>query len=214
MQFILADGQPMPGYDLAKAEIEQRGGQIQTASGGGFFAWLSGIFGGGSDDAEEAAAQEVGGRCSKRARQSFWRRAGRARGPAVEIASWSGRGGESQARHLPTGPAFAGPAPAAPRPARAGLMGPRPPPGPALDQPEAKPQVVAALHQRQVESDAALDSPVKLTGPIARSLSCAAAAAAAALSRAAGRPARRHSPAPYLGPPTSSPRRSLKGARL
>ena len=32
--FIPADGQPMPGYDLAKAEIEQRGGEIQTASGG------------------------------------------------------------------------------------------------------------------------------------------------------------------------------------
>ena len=40
--FIPSDGQPMPGYELARAEIEARGEQIQTASGGwGVFAWLS-----------------------------------------------------------------------------------------------------------------------------------------------------------------------------
>ena len=33
--FIPADGQPMPGYELARAEIEARGGQVQVASGGG-----------------------------------------------------------------------------------------------------------------------------------------------------------------------------------
>ena len=33
--FIPSDGQPMPGYEQAKAEIEARGGEIQTASGGG-----------------------------------------------------------------------------------------------------------------------------------------------------------------------------------
>ncbi len=32
--FIPADGQPMPGYEQARAEIEARGGQVQVASGG------------------------------------------------------------------------------------------------------------------------------------------------------------------------------------
>ena len=57
--FIPADGQPMPGYELAKAEIEARGGEIQTASGGGLFAWLFGARGGGADDAEESGGQEA-----------------------------------------------------------------------------------------------------------------------------------------------------------
>ena len=43
--FIPTDGQPMPGYDQARAEIEQRGGQIQTAGSGGLFAWLFGARG-------------------------------------------------------------------------------------------------------------------------------------------------------------------------
>ena len=33
--FIPADGQPMPGYEQARAEIEARGGQVQVAGGGG-----------------------------------------------------------------------------------------------------------------------------------------------------------------------------------
>ena len=53
--FIPADGKPMPGYELARAEIEARGGEVQVAGGGGIggvFAWLFGR-GGGADDAEE-----------------------------------------------------------------------------------------------------------------------------------------------------------------
>ena len=59
--FIPADGQPMPGYEQARAEIEARGGQIQTASGGlgGLFSWLFGARGGGADDAEEEGGQEA-----------------------------------------------------------------------------------------------------------------------------------------------------------
>ncbi len=52
--FIPADGKPMPGYELARAEIEARGGDVQVARGGGIgglFSWLFG--GGGADDAEE-----------------------------------------------------------------------------------------------------------------------------------------------------------------
>ena len=43
--FIPADGKPMPGFEQARAEIEARGGEVQTASGGGIgsiFSWLFG----------------------------------------------------------------------------------------------------------------------------------------------------------------------------
>lgn len=61
--FIPADGQPMPGYDLARAEIESRGGAVptSTASSGSNFGFLSFLFGGprggGVDDAEESGSE-------------------------------------------------------------------------------------------------------------------------------------------------------------
>ena len=63
--FIPADGQPMPGYDQARAEIEARGQQVQVAhadgnsTGGGLFGWLFGARGGGADDEEEASGAEA-----------------------------------------------------------------------------------------------------------------------------------------------------------
>ena len=59
--FIPADGQPMPGFELAKAEIESRGGQFQTASSGTFnlFTWLFSNHSGGADDAEESGPDSV-----------------------------------------------------------------------------------------------------------------------------------------------------------
>jgi uncharacterized protein YcbK (DUF882 family) len=63
--FIPADGQPMQGYELARAEIEARGGSVVPAgsfnsSGGGLFAWLfGGPHGGGTDDAEESGDSSV-----------------------------------------------------------------------------------------------------------------------------------------------------------
>ena len=65
--FIPADGQPMQGYAEAKAMIESRGGDVQTASasGGGLFGWLfGGARGGGADDEEESGATRIiaGGR--------------------------------------------------------------------------------------------------------------------------------------------------------
>ncbi len=143
--FIPADGQPMPGYEQARAEIEARGGQIQTASGGGLFAWLFGPHGGGADDAEESGGQEavVGGRGG-----------GRSGGGGVQIAD-AGPAAVAKAKlDLPTGPAYA----SAPQPEPAAA------PAPA---PAAKPRVVAALEEPAVESDASPDSPVKLNGPIA-----------------------------------------------
>ncbi len=153
--FIPSDGQPMPGYDLAKAEIEQRGGQIQTASGGGFFAWLFGSHGGGADDAEESGGGEavtvaVAGRGG---RGGGGRSGGGEAAPEVEIAEAGPVAVAKAKRSLPTGPAYAGPAPA--------------PPAAPAPEPEAKPQVVAALEEPKVESDASADPPVKVAGPIA-----------------------------------------------
>ena len=52
---IPSNGQPLPGYELARAELESRGGEsYPTASAvksKGFFAWL---FGGGDDDEDSA----------------------------------------------------------------------------------------------------------------------------------------------------------------
>ncbi len=62
--FIPADGQPMQGYDQARAEIEARGGEVQVASadnssaGGGLFSWLVGAKAGGADDEEEGSGVE------------------------------------------------------------------------------------------------------------------------------------------------------------
>ena len=156
--FIPADGQPMPGYELAKAEIEARGGQIQTASGGGLFAWLFGSRGGGSDDAEESGGQEAvvaaGGRGG-----------GRSGGGGVQIAD-AGPAAIARAKaDLPTGPAYASaPEPAPPKPAPVSKPETAPKPEAA---PAPQPDVVAALEQPQVESDAQPDSPVTLHGPLA-----------------------------------------------
>ena len=64
--FIPVDGQPMPGFDQAKAEIEARGGEVVVAqanksSGGGLFSWLFGAHAnaGGADDAEEVSGGEA-----------------------------------------------------------------------------------------------------------------------------------------------------------
>ena len=64
--FIPSDGQPMPGYDQARAEIEARGGEVQVArgganagSGGGLLAWLFGAKPGGADDEEEASGVDA-----------------------------------------------------------------------------------------------------------------------------------------------------------
>jgi len=149
--FIPKDGQPMPGYEQAKAEIESRGGEIQVASGGGFFAWLFGR-GGGADDAEESGGQETVALAVGRG--------GRSGGMLVASAQTEDAGPEAVARakqHLPSGPTYA----SAPEPAPAPKAAPEPAPAP-------KPQV-AGLEAPRVESDAApeaADAPVKLDAPL------------------------------------------------
>jgi uncharacterized protein YcbK (DUF882 family) len=142
--FIPSDGQPMPGYDQARAEIEQRGGEIQTAGGGGgLFAWLFGARGGGEDDAEEGGGQETmaGGR------------GGRNQGPTVQIADAGPEAVARAKRNLSTGPTYA--------------SAPAPAPAPAPAAAPAPQQEVAALEQPNVESDASPDASVKLRGPSA-----------------------------------------------
>ena len=117
--FIPADGQPMPGYEQARAEIEARGGNVQVARGGGIgglFSWLFG--GGGADDAEESGRPEK--------RRPPLAMAGNARGgrsggpqPPVEVADVGPEAVAKAKRDLPTGSAYASapePAPAAEAP--------------------------------------------------------------------------------------------------
>jgi uncharacterized protein YcbK (DUF882 family) len=150
--FIPSDGQPMPGYDEARAEIEQRGGQIQTAGGGGLFAWLFGARGGGEDDAEEGGGQET----------MAGARGGRTAAPQVQIADAGPEAVAKAKRNLPTGPTYA----SAPAPAPASAPAPAPAPPPAPEQQE----VVAALEQLDVESDASPAAAAKQHDPIAAAL--------------------------------------------
>ena len=108
---IPADGKPMPGYELARAEIEARGGNIQVAGGGGIggiFSWLFG--GGGADDAEESGGQEA---TTATASSIAGARGGRNGGgyqapePQVEVAEVGPQAVAKAKRNLPTGQAYA-----------------------------------------------------------------------------------------------------------
>ena len=105
--FIPADGQPMDGYEQAKAMIESRGGDVQVAnsSGGGLFGWLfGGARGGGADDDEESGGARV---------------LASGRGGAMVMAG-GGRGGPMPAAVAVSAPAPADEAPQAePNPAPA-----------------------------------------------------------------------------------------------
>ncbi len=110
--FIPADGQPMPGFEQARAEIEARGGEVQVARGGGIgglFSWLFG--GGGADDAEESG----GGEATTTVATTGNARGGRGGGPQpqVEVADVGPEAVAKAKRDLPTGPAYA----SAPEPA-------------------------------------------------------------------------------------------------
>jgi uncharacterized protein YcbK (DUF882 family) len=178
--FIPADGQPMPGYEQARAEIEARGGQVQVA-GGGLFSWLFGSRGGGADDAEEEGGQEATTGMARGGRNGG--SGGGAAEPQVQVADAGPEAVAKAKRHLPTGPAYAGPAEPAPTPAAksqdldtgpeavarakrnlptgqayASAAEPAPAPAPA---PPVKPQVVATLEQPDVASDA---SPIPAHG--------------------------------------------------
>ena len=113
--FIPADGQPMPGYEQARAEIEARGGQVQVAGGGfGIFSWLFGARGGGADDAEEEGGQEATTRrCAQRPRRRERRRRRRAAGPGRRRRARK----RSQRRSATCRPAPPTPSPAEPAPA-------------------------------------------------------------------------------------------------
>jgi len=188
--FIPADGQPMPGYQLARAEIESRGGNVQVARGGGIggiFSWLFG--GGGADDAEESGGQEATTSVASTGNARGGRNGGGAQAPEpqVELAEVGPQAVAKAKRDLPTGAAYA----SAPEPAP--VVKPQgPDTGPevvakakrnlptgqayasAVDsapQPPVKPQTVAELEQPNVASDASPDEPrmspvAKLLAPL------------------------------------------------
>ncbi len=171
--FIPADGQPMPGYELARAEIEARGGQVQVA-GGGLFSWLFGARGGGADDAEEEGGQEAATGIARGGRNGG--SGGGAAEPQVQIADAGPEAVAKAKRHLPTGPAYASPAEPALAPAKSQDLDTGPeavatakrnlPTGPAYASAAeparpVKPQVVATLEQPEVASDA---SPIPAHG--------------------------------------------------
>jgi len=172
--FIPTDGKPMPGFEQARAEIEERGEQVQVASRGGgiggLFAWLFGA--GGADDAEERGGGEA---TTATAAVTGNARGGRGAQPQIEVADAGPETVERAKRNLPSGPAYAGPVEPAPAakpeapdsgpeavarakhnlptgPAYASAAEPAPAP-----QPPAKPQAVAA-QQPQVAGDASTDS--------------------------------------------------------
>ncbi len=179
--FIPADGQPMPGYEQARAEIEARGGNVQVASGGigGFFSWL---FGGGADDAEESGGQEATTTMATTGNARGGRSGGpQPQEPPVEVADVGPEAVAKAKRHLPTGPAYASaPEPAPAAQPQAPDSGPEVvakakrnlPTGPAYASaseptpaPPVKPQAVAELEQPNVASDASPDEPRSSAGP-------------------------------------------------
>ena len=177
----------MPGYDLARAEIEARGGDVQVARGGGIgglFSWLFG--GGGADDAEESGGQEATTAVASAGNARGGRNGGGYQAPEaqVEVADVGPQAVAKAKRNLPTGQAYASAPEAAPAPkqqapepqAEVADVGPQAvanakrnlPTGPAYASapesaptpvPPVKPQAVAELEQPNVASDASPDVP-------------------------------------------------------
>ncbi|HEY1941068.1 MAG TPA: DUF882 domain-containing protein [Roseiarcus sp.] len=107
--FIPADGQPMPGYEQARAEIESRGGEVVTAragnAGGNIFSWLFGARGGGADDEEESGGAET----------AAVGRGGRMPSGVTQVASETPDPVASAKRDLPRGATYMQPGEAAPQ---------------------------------------------------------------------------------------------------
>jgi uncharacterized protein YcbK (DUF882 family) len=184
--FIPADGQPMPRYQEARAEIEARGGDVQVARGGGIgglFSWLFG--GGGADDAEESGGQEATTTMAATGNARGGRSGGGSQAPEaqVEVADVGPQAVAKAKRDLPTGTAYASGPETAPA-VKAPDTGPEVvakakrnlPTGQAYasaaddsaPQPPVKPQTVAELEQPNVASDASPDDP--RANPVAKLL--------------------------------------------
>jgi hypothetical protein len=174
--FIPADGQPMPGYEQARAEIEARGGNVQVASGGGIGGLFSWLFGGGADDAEESGGQEATTTVASTGNARGGRSGGpQAQEPPVEVADVGPEAVAKAKRHLPTGAAYASaPEPTPVAKSQAPDSGPDAvatakrnlPTGPtyasaseSAPTPPVRPQAVAELEQPNVASDASPEEP-------------------------------------------------------
>ena len=157
---IPSNGQPLPGYELARAELETRGGEsYPTASqikSKGFFAWL---FGGGDED-DDASEGGGGGRGRRPAppagRNTQIASINRSSGG---VASYNPADKDGGARSFFASQQFAPPAPVAqetPRPA------PEPAPATAEDAgPAPSPQATQALAAAMRPAPAADNPPVQ-----------------------------------------------------
>jgi uncharacterized protein YcbK (DUF882 family) len=118
--FIPADGSPMPGYEQARAEIEQRGGSVfaATAYAGHPKSLLAMLFGGGEDENE--TVDEVAVTASPRGRGgAVVNFAAQNQQPAAaQLASAQPDEVSRAKRDLPKGETFMGPAPTAASPAK------------------------------------------------------------------------------------------------
>jgi uncharacterized protein YcbK (DUF882 family) len=184
--FIPADGQPMPRYEEARAEIEAHGGNVQVASGGGIGGLFSWLFGGGADDAEESGGQEATTTVASTGNARGGRSGGpqpQTQEPPVEVADVGPEAVAKAKRHLPTGQTYASAPASAPEPqAEVADVGPQAvakakrnlPTGQAYagapestpaPVPPVKPQAVAELEQPNLASDASPEEPRSNTGP-------------------------------------------------
>jgi uncharacterized protein YcbK (DUF882 family) len=158
--FIPSDGQPMPGYELARAEIEARGGAIQTASKSSGFGFLSFLFGGarggGADDEEESGPNSVvvSGPSGRSGRGGMIQVASASAPSAAPDVLTTARG------NLPRGQTYAQATPAPPPPVQARQAVPAP-------SPVAPPPAAQVVATEDADGGAADADAVSLRGPIA-----------------------------------------------
>ena len=148
--FIPSDGQPMPGYDWPRPRSSSAAVRSRPRAAADCSPGCSAVAAAPMTRRRRAAAKPLLSRVAAAAAPR--RRSTGGRWAPVEIAEAGPIAVAKAKRDLPTGPAYAGPAPTAP-------AAPTPTPAP---QPEAKLQVVAALEEPKVESDASAETPSSL----------------------------------------------------
>jgi uncharacterized protein YcbK (DUF882 family) len=144
--FIPSDGTPLPGYELARAEIEARGGSVYaaTAYAGGPTSLLSLLFGGGEEESEndlQANGDLPRGRSGSDGALAMARLGATGPSghepPAEQLASAKPDAVSLAKRNLPKGETFLQPTPAA----------------------QPKPQVVASLEEPKSDASAPAPAP-------------------------------------------------------
>ena len=223
---IPSNGQPLPGYEVARAELEARGdsfnyptaGEVQT-KGKGFFAWL---FGGGDEEGDEG--EGAGGRAAPAARRAV---ASLDRAPVgTTDAAPAGLSGRNDAgihsfalAEAQTGlpPTSAGPAPSAPITAKgrrgrtqvASLPPTQPPSAEAqqklADEMQRQQATLEAKRKADADAQAAAQAAASQAAASQAAASQAAASQAIASQAAAAAQARADAQARAAAVPVSAP---------